>query len=279
MSLHAIRSGAAEIAVESAGQGPPVVLLHAGVADRRMWRAEVAALASAGFRANAYDRRGFGDTLHAEEPWSHADDLVAVLDEVARDRPAILVGCSMGGALAIDTALAQPRRVLGLVLVAPAISGAPEPTLIPPGIQALVDRMERAEAASDVDAINALEAHAWLDGPQVPEGRVGGAARELFFAMNDIALRSEVRGTLVQPLPAYGRLGDITCPTLVTWGDLDFPDVIDNCRHVADAIANARRHVFTGAAHLPNLEQPAAFDRLLVEFCRSVTSGIETDGR
>jgi pimeloyl-ACP methyl ester carboxylesterase len=55
--------------------------------------------------------------------------------------------------------------------------------------------------------------------------------------------------------------------------------VIDNCRHVADAIANARRHVFTGAAHLPNLEQPAAFDRLLVEFCRSVTSGIETDGR
>src|SRR5947207_12987770 len=149
-----------------------------------MWRAEVAVLASAGFHAHAYDRRGFGATLHADESWSHAEDLVAVLDNVAGDRASILVGCSLGGALAIDMALAHPRRVRGLVLVGPAISGAPEPTVLPLGIQALVDRMERAEAASDVDAINALEAHAWLDGPLSPEGRVGGAARDLFLAMN-----------------------------------------------------------------------------------------------
>jgi len=270
VTLQAIRSGAAEIAIESAGHGAPVVLLHAGVADRRMWRAEVAALANAGFHAHAYDRRGFGDTLHADEPWSHADDLVAVLDHVAGDRASILVGCSLGGALAIDMALAHPRRVRGLVLVAPAISGAPEPTVIPPGIRALVDRMERAEAASDVDAINALEAHAWLDGPLAPEGRVGGAARDLFLAMNEIALRSEARGMPRKAVPTYDRVGNIDCPTLIAWGDLDFPDVVDNCRYLAGTIKSARRHVFAGAAHLPNLEQPDAFGRLLVEFCRSI---------
>ena len=270
MTLQAIRSGAAEIAVESAGQGAPVVLLHAGVADRRMWRAEMAALANAGFHAHAYDRRGFGDTLHADEPWSHVDDLVAVLDHVAGDHASILVGCSRGGALAIDAALAYPRRVQGLVLVAPAIGGAPEPTVIPPGIRALIDRMERAEAASDIDAINALEARAWLDGPLAPEGRVAGAARDLFLTMNEIALRSEARGTQRHPVPAYDRVGAIDCPTLVAWGELDFPDVVDNCRHLAGTIKRARRHVFAGAAHFPNLEQPDAFGQLLVDFCRSV---------
>lgn len=271
MTTHAIRSGAAGIAVESEGQGPPVLLLHAGVCDRRMWRSEVAALASAGFRAHAYDRRGFGDTLHADEEWSDLDDLVAVLDQVARDRAAILVGCSLGGALAIDMALAQPDRVQGLVLVAPAISGAPEPAVLPPRIQALVESIEGAEAAEDIDAINALEAHAWLDGPLADRGRVQGAARDLFLAMNGIALRSEARGTPKPAAPAYDGVHAIACPTLVAWGDGDFPHVLNNCRHLADTIASARRHVFTGTAHLPNLEQPDAFDRLLVEFCRSIS--------
>ena len=270
MSARTIRSGAAEIAVESAGQGPPVVLLHAGVADRRMWRAQCTALAQAGCHAHAYDRRGFGDTLHADDAWSHLDDLAAVLDDVAPAEPAILVGCSQGGRIAIDAALAHPSRVRALMLVAPAISGAPSKETFPPAIQAWIDRVERAEAANDVDAINALEAHAWLDGPLAPEGRVGGATRELFLAMNEIALRAEVRGTQTEPVEAWNRLSAIRCPMLVAWGDLDFPDVMENCAHLARSLPRAQRHVFAGAAHLPNLEQPAPFDRLLVDYCRSV---------
>ena len=271
MTPYAIRSAGAEIAIESAGEGPPVVHLHAGVADRRMWRGQLDALARAGFGAHAYDRRGFGDTLHADGAWSHLDDLLAVLDHVAPGQPAILVGCSLGGALAIDAALAHPARVRGMLLVAPAISGAPAPTTLPPPIQAFVERMERAEESDDVDAINALEAHAWLDGPLEREGRVGGAARELFLAMNEIALRAEVRGEPRATPPAYDRLAAIACPTLVAWGDLDFPDVVRNCLHLVGTIPGARRHVFEGAAHLPNVEQPANFDRLLVSFCRSAS--------
>lgn len=270
MTATAIRSGLAEIAVESFGRGPPVVLLHAGVADRRMWRGQCVALAEAGFAAHAYDRRGFGDTLHADESWSQVGDLLAVLDHVSKEQPAILVGCSQGGRIAIDACLAFPTRVHGLMVVAPAVSGAPQPEAFPAPIQAWIDRVEAAEAASDVDAINALEAHAWLDGPLAPEGRVGGAVRELFCEMNEIALRAEVRGNESAPPPAWDRLSALTAPTLVAWGDRDFPHVALVCEHLARSVAGARRHVFTGTAHLPNLEQPAAFDRLLVDFCRSL---------
>ena len=271
MRAHPVRSGDTEIAVESAGKGAPVVLLHAGVADRRMWRCELDVLARAGFHACSYDRRGFGDTLHVDQTWSHVGDLAAVLDAFAPGKPAILVGCSQGGRIAIDLALAQPKRVAGLMLVAPAVSGAPEPGPLPAAIQAWVDRVERAEAGNDVDAINLLEAHAWLDGPLAPEGRVGGPTRTLFLSMNEIALRAEERGMRVDPAPAYDRVHQIECPTLVAWGDLDFPGVIDNCLHLAGAMKNARRHVFVNAAHLPNLEQPDEFGRLLVDFCRSAS--------
>lgn len=270
MTATTLRSGLADLAIESAGRGPPVVLLHAGVADRRMWSAQCRALAQAGFAAHAYDRRGFGDTLHADESWSQVGDLFAVLDHVAKERPALLVGCSQGGRIAIDACLARPDRVGGLMVVAPAVSGAPEPAAFPPAVQAWIDRVEAAEAANDVDAVNALEAHAWLDGPLSPEGRVGGDVRERFLAMNEIALRAEVRGTESVPPPAWERMGDIEVPTLVAWGDLDFAHVATVCEHLVRNIAGARRHVFTGAAHLPNLEQPAAFDRLLVDFCRSI---------
>lgn len=265
-----IASGRATLAAESAGEGAPVVLLHAGVADRRMWRTEIDALAAAGYRAVAYDRRGFGETLHADESWSHVGDLVAVLDRVAPDGPAILVGCSQGGRIAIDAALAHPGRVRALVLVAPGVSGAPEAGPAPPAIQAWLDRVDEAEEANDVDRLNALEAHAWLDGPLEPEGRVGGSVRELFLAMNEISIRSEVRGVEAGPPPAWERVGDISKPTLVAWGDLDFPIVARNCRHLAAGIPGAATRVFRAAAHLPNLEQPDEFDRMLVDFCDSV---------
>jgi pimeloyl-ACP methyl ester carboxylesterase len=269
-----IASGRARLAAEASGDGVPVVMLHAGVCDRRMWREQLRALARMrkGFRALAYDRRGHGETLHVDEPYSEVGDLVAVLDKVAPRARAILVGCSMGGRIAIDTALAHPRRVRGLMLVAPAVGGAPEPRAYPAAIQAWIDRMERAEAANDTDRINALEAHAWLDGPLARDGRVGGPVRDLFLAMNELALRAEPRGTELHAPAAWDRLDAIRAPTLVAWGNLDFPDVIAAAEHVVARVGGARRYVFTGAAHLPSLEQPAAFNRLLADFCSDCVS-------
>lgn len=268
-----VPSGLTKLAAEIAGDGTPVVFLHAGVADRRMWREQLAALAQASgrYRPIAYDRRGFGDTLHAEEPFSQVGDLVAVLDHFAPRERVVLVGCSQGGRIAIDATLAHPKRIRALVLVAPAISGAPEVTAFPPPIQAWIDKVERAEAANDIDGLNALEAHAWLDGPLASDGRVTGAVRELFLDMNELALRSERRGTEIAPPTAYARVHDIEVPALVLWGELDFSHVAQNCEYLKAQLPKATAQCLRHAAHLPNLEHPAEFNRILLRFLEGVT--------
>jgi pimeloyl-ACP methyl ester carboxylesterase len=241
----------------------PLVLLHAGVTDGRLWDGAMAA--AAGRRsALRMDRRGFGQTrIEAATPHAMVADLLAVLDALALPRVE-LVGCSQGGRLAIDFALAQPGRVAGLTLVAPAVTGAPEPVLNAQ-VQALADAIDAAEAAGRLDDMNRLEARLWLDGPARPEGRVGGAARELFLAMNGIALRSPPAGELVDAAPAWPRLEALPGPVCLVWGDLDLPHLVERCRQMAARIPGVRCWPMQGVAHLPALEAPAAFNAVLRE--------------
>lgn len=262
-----VRSGRAALATDCVGDGRPVVFLHAGVADRRMWRHQVAA-SSGSHRAIAYDRRGFGSTAPVDEGFSQVGDLLAVLEQLAGAEapPAALVGCSQGGRIAIDAALSRPDRVRALVLVAPAVSGAPPAPAFSATIQAILDELAAAEAAADLDRVNALEARIWLDGPLSPESRVAGAPRELFLEMNGIALRAPQLGVEEEPAPAYDRLHEIRVPTLVIVGDLDFPHIQERCRHIAATIPGARLHVLAQTAHLPSLEQPESVSALIAGF-------------
>src|SRR5690606_19184922 len=155
---------------EAAGFGIPVVFLHAGVADRRMWAEQMRALAAEGYHVIAYDRRGFGETETGDVEFGHLYDLEAVLDRLGI-RAAVLVGSSQGGRIAIDFALEHPERTIGLVLVGTAISGA-EGAEIPEEASELEDALVYAEERGNLETVNRIEAHLWLDGPLSEAGRV-----------------------------------------------------------------------------------------------------------
>ncbi|WP_315832722.1 alpha/beta hydrolase [Bradyrhizobium prioriisuperbiae] len=270
MVSHRIVSGRATLAADVGGSGAPVVFLHANVCDSRMWRTQVDRVGTSN-TAIAYDRRGFGETRAEKEDFSAVADLMAVLDATTNGAPAILVGCSQGGRIALDAALLHPSRVRAMVLIAPTVSGAPGP-IYPPDIAGLMARLKQAEAARAWDQVNAIKACLFLDGPRAPEGRVMGEARRLFLEMHGVALNSPPVGASRDDATAFSRLGDITVPTLVIWGDLDFPHVQERSRHVATAMPNGAGHVLTGAAHLPSLERPADVTGLLTDFINRCSS-------
>ena len=265
MATHfTVSSAGARLAGESNGRGTPVVFLHAGVADRRMYARQLTELGQRHW-AIAYDRRGFGETTSPDEGFSHVADLSAVLDQLEISS-AVLVGCSQGGRIAADFALSNPERVAALVLVSTTISGAPFPEL-PNAISPLLDALDAAEEADDLARVNAIEVHLWLDGPLRVKGRVAGPARELVVDMNGLALeKSSSLSKEENPPSAYERLGELEMPVLLIHGDLDFPHVQDLHGELARKLPDARSRVVNGAAHLPGLEQPEKFNMWLSEF-------------
>jgi pimeloyl-ACP methyl ester carboxylesterase len=245
------------------GSSPFVVLLHEGVADRRGWH-QVADRLAPQVTVVAYDRRGYGESPVSAAPFTHAGDLLAVLDRVGAER-AWLVGASAGGGLALDTALLAPDRVAGLVLLGTAISGAPEPD-VDPDTQRLYARLDAALATGNLDEINRLETWLWLDGPAAPEGRVGGEARALALDMNAIILRNGDRedegGSGVD---AWRRLEEIRVPVTVACGELDVPFLIASSRDLPGRLPNARYRELPDTAHQPYLEQPGQVADLVLD--------------
>lgn len=265
-------SGRARLAYESTGVGggAEVLLIHAGVNDRRSWRHVVEQL-SPGHRCVVFDQRGFGETTYEhEDGWSPIADALAVLDAAGLERP-VVVACSMGGQTAIDLALAHPARVAGLALIGTAISGAPYPNLVTGRTAELNARIEEADAAGDFEEVGRLDAWMWLDGPRAEERRVDGPARELFLEMNARALRAPDPGEPAEISPAWPRLGEIAVPALVMIGRLDAEDVQAIDEQAAGIIPGARLAWLDGVAHVPHLEGDPATLEEIAAFVNALT--------
>lgn len=272
MKIHSVKSGLATLNAESIGDGTPIVFLHAAVADTRMWSEQMEQVGLKN-RAIAYDRRGFGKTSAAPEDYSSVADLLALLDSLGEQEPAILVGCSQGGRVALDVALEHPSKIAGLVLVAPNVSGAPDPKLSP-AISHLLSQQAAAIQEGDIDQINKIKARLWLDGPLEAEGRVSGQTRDLLIDMNSRVLQAPSVGNdldISHIAPSFNRLSELKMPSLMIWGDLDFPHIKDRCQAAAQRIANCSSVELSGSAHLPSLDNSNAFTAALIEFIENLT--------
>jgi 3-oxoadipate enol-lactonase len=247
------------------GAGFPILMLHAGIADSRMWQPQTDEFARH-FDVIRPDARGFGESELPPRRWSPVEDAIALMDELTL-KPAHVMGCSMGGALAIDLALDHPARVSKLVLVGAAVGGANFGKKYPE----IFAEVRAADEAKDFEALNEAEARLFLDGPRRPRGHVGGELRELFLDMNGRTMHNDFDSAPMDELdpPAIGRLHEISAPTLVVVGDEDIPPVLDNIDLLMDSIKGARKAVIHDAAHLPNLEHPEEFNRIVLDFLQS----------
>jgi pimeloyl-ACP methyl ester carboxylesterase len=232
-----------------------VVMLHSGVTDRRSWYGVAEALEDVA-DVIAYDRRGYGMSAVGELDYRNLDDLLEVLERLTTG-PVILVGNSMGGGLAVEFALTHPERVSGLLLLAPFVSGMPEPTDVDSASLVLDERIERAWADDDKTEAIRLETWMWLDGPTGAEGRVTGAPRRLAEDMSRQMVSYDADEHAGDSgLHAWSQVESIEIPTVVGCGDLDVPFMIDRSRLLAERLPQGRFALLPGVAHLPGLEQP-----------------------
>ena len=227
---------------DSGSDGPPVVLLHPGVGDSRIWEPVLPTL-TASYRVIRYDARGFGRSPAPMVDFSLLADLIAVLDYYGLDRVA-MVGCSQGGGSALGLALEQPTRVAALVLLCPGVPGYPWPEE-PDELDA---EYEHALDAGDVDAVAGLMQRIWA----------GAGSTSAVMEQLRSAARAEIssRGMEQRDPPVFDRLGEISVPTSLLVGDADYAPLIQANRQAAARIPGCELAVVPGMDHLPPLREP-----------------------
>jgi pimeloyl-ACP methyl ester carboxylesterase len=269
-----------DLAYDDVGAGPVVLLVHAGIADRRMWRHQVVALAER-YRVINVDERCFGESPWAANRAPHVD-LLALMDHLGIEIAAA-VGCSNGGRTIVDAALTAPSRFSRLALIAAGISGF---EMRPTWLKLWQDRVystlspERFEAYKqgadltdeESERVAVAQTRMLVAGPDRDESALAPEVWELAVAMALREIRApESDETLVEP-PAAGRLGEIAVPTLVLSGGADVPEILDMSEAYATGISGARHQRLPDTGHLPPLERPEQINAALLTFLGEIGS-------
>ncbi|MGW2517939.1 alpha/beta fold hydrolase [Streptomyces sp. NPDC001617] len=257
-----------DLAYRDTGSGDLVVLLHSGYVDHRVFEAQTPALVAAGYRVVAADVRGHGWSANASEPFRWADDLAGLLQHLDAG-PAVLVGVSMGGAVASDTAIEYPELVRAIVL-----SGATTSDFqyTDPRTLEFVTESARLLHSGDIEA--------WL---KVFLQAVAGLNRTvddvdpaILERLSEMALHTIAKHTpgernwhvpMTDPRP---RAPKIDVPVLTVNGALDSPDLIADAERFARTVPNGRSVLVEGTSHYPNMESPEEFNALLLDFLHAL---------
>lgn len=250
---------------EMSGEGETILLIHAGIANLQMWDTQWQAL-SQHYQVVRYDMRGFGRSADVDgDTPTHRQDVVALMAELGIEK-AHLVGCSLGGEIALDVALEEPERVISLVLISATPGGFEMQGAPPPAVFAMIEAFQSGDMASAARAQNEMS----VTGNRAPDA-VNATVREQIFQMTRSAFeRGNTMPTAGDALipSAAERLEDIKVRTLLIVGEADHSEL----RRAAEAMANGIPHAYKqvmvveNAAHFPNIEQPAVVNNALLAF-------------
>ncbi len=255
----------ARLYYEISGEGNPVIFLHGGLLDRRMWDYQFSFFAQH-YQAIRYDMRGAGksETVASTEPYVPYQDLDHFLHGLNIQR-ASLVGLSGGARAAIDFAIAYPQQVQKLVLVSPGMSGyAFLDEWTHQRGKALIEALSQRDLASAVEVFLIM----WTDGPYRTPEQVNTVVRERIRTMVTHALplsRLAPNFKELEP-PAVGRLSEIHAPTLVILGEKDTSDIHAIGKLLHEQVAGSELVMIPDVGHTLVMEKPTEFNMLVAHF-------------
>ena len=255
---------------EVAGEGHPFTLIHGGLVDRRLWDDQFDAFAQH-YRVIRYDIRGFGNSsVITHGDFTMVDDLYHLLQFLHIEKT-YLMGLSLGGGISIDFTLAHPEMVDALITVGAGVSGFEWPG--GEEEQKLMEIINAAIKAGDFERVVEIENRIWTDGPNRTPDQVDATVRNRIREMNlhnYLLQPGDTPSPRPQEQPAYSRLADIHAPTLVIVGDEDVVPIQQLAETLATSIPGAKKAVIHNTAHHPNMEQPAQFNRIVLDFLASI---------
>jgi 3-oxoadipate enol-lactonase len=242
---------------EVAGSGHPLVLIHGFSLDTRMWDAQFEVFAER-YKVVRYDIRGYGKSAApGTEGYYHAEDLKELLEHLSIER-AHIVGLSLGGAIAIEFAVAYPAMTSALVVVDSVLWGHD-------WSKESRERDGAVWSAGSVEAARRL----WLGHPLFTSALANpSSAAQLTQIVNDYSgwhWENNDPGLLPDPLAAQ-RLHEIDAPTLIIIGEFDLPDFHAIVRTLQQQIPNASSVTLSGVGHMSNMEDPEGFNSAVLSF-------------
>lgn len=252
---------------ETAGKGPVVVLIHGGLSDSRVWDEQFTEFAKS-YRVIRYDLRGFARSGYPTAPFSHVEDLYALLKFLKVER-ASFVGLSLGGMIAMDFALEHPAMVERLVLTSSGLRGSTAPRNEKARAVYKVAEAEGRDRAIDLWMENDFFATGKTNNPQY-EQRMRAMLRDNYKTWGPTPT------TLVWNWPKQQtteRLGEIKAPTLIIVGDRDAPSIMTNAQLIEAKLPGARKVVMTNVSHHLNMEKAKEYNRLVKSFLKEGGKG------
>ena len=255
-----------KIYYESAGKGKHIVLIHDGLIHHEIWDEQFPEFAKFA-RVVRYDRRGYGRSPDPDAPFSNIEDLNQLFLQLKIDK-AVLFGMSAGGGLAIDFTLKYPEKVTGLVLVGAVVSGY--------GYSShMFSRGGRVESLQDLLADpQKIIQYFGKEDPYQMYVKNKKAKETCYQLLKANPQNADFRkSTFVQPAerPAVKYLSEIKVPALILVGEFDIPDVHAHSGVIESGIPGAKREVILDAGHLIPMEQPEAFNKVVLEFFKKQT--------
>jgi pimeloyl-ACP methyl ester carboxylesterase len=270
MSSGYLNIGNGKIYYEIEGNGDVLVLCHAGFVDSGMWDPQWDTFTQH-YRVLRFDMLGFGKSDPVIEPVSRRQELYSVLQKLGISH-AHLLGCSMGGEIVLDFTLEHPEMVVSLAIV----SGTPSGFEMQGEPPAQLLEMLQALKQEDLERVSDLQIRIWVDGFFRKPEQVNPHVRQHAIEMNRIPVQN---GTWAKAdanppdrlnPPAIGRLKEISVPTLILAGSLDHPEVLRAANLMAKEIKGAKKGILSDCGHIPNMEKPEEFNKIVLDFLSQV---------